>query len=197
MWQRIFDIIISFLVLFILLPGFPIIALLIRIESPGPALFKQMRVGQNGKLFKIKKFRTMNYEKLQEKKLTIGKNDPRITKVGLFLRKYKIDELPQLFNVLIGEMSLVGPRPELPEYVNFYNLEEKQVLKIKPGMTDWASINYLNENEILGRSANPERDYVDKIMKDKLRLNKYYIDNYNLQTYFKIILRTIRILILI
>jgi lipopolysaccharide/colanic/teichoic acid biosynthesis glycosyltransferase len=123
--------------------------------------------------------------------ITVGGHDPRITRVGFFLRKYKLDELPQLLNVIIGEMSLVGPRPEVRKYVQLYTTEQKKVLSIRPGITDWASINYRDENVILGESLDPEKDYITKIIPDKLNYNFIYIKNYGSLEYFKIIFKTI------
>jgi lipopolysaccharide/colanic/teichoic acid biosynthesis glycosyltransferase len=123
--------------------------------------------------------------------ITVGDRDPRITSVGFFLRKYKLDELPQLLNVLIGEMSLVGPRPEVKRYVDLYTLEQRKVLLIRPGITDWASIKYRDENVILGDSSDPEKDYIEKVMPDKLNYNLVYIENYGSFEYFKIIFTTI------
>lgn len=189
--KRGFDIIASFIGCIVLLPIFTIISILIKIDSKGPILFKQDRVGKNGEIFKILKFRTMviNAEKLG-KQITVGE-DNRITKVGRFLRKYKLDELPQLFNVLKGDMSLVGPRPEVPKYVKLYNEEERKVLNVKPGITDFASIEYRDENEILGKVENPEEYYIDIIMKHKLQLNLKYISKNNIFIDIKIILRTL------
>jgi lipopolysaccharide/colanic/teichoic acid biosynthesis glycosyltransferase len=192
MAQRFFDILLSILGIFLLSPLFLIVILIIRIDSKGTVFFTQNRVGLNGTIFKIIKFRTMKISKEKNNiNLTIGTKDPRITKTGYILRKFKIDELPQIFNVFIGHMSFVGPRPEIPEYVKYYNKQDKKILNIKPGITDWASIKYLDENNILGKSHNPEKTYITKIMKEKLSLNNYYLNNYNLKTYFTIIFFTI------
>ncbi|MCF0147264.1 MAG: sugar transferase, partial [Clostridium sp.] len=154
--KRIFDFLVSLLGIVILSPVFIIVSIAIKIDSKGSILFLQKRVGKDGREFNIYKFRTMvtDAEKLG-KQITIG-NDSRITKVGAFLRKFKIDELPQLFNVLLGDMSLVGPRPEVPKYVALYNDEQKKVLSIRPGITDMASLRYKDENDILGKVDNPE-----------------------------------------
>lgn len=188
---RIFDFFFSFLGLILLSPFFLLIALFIKISSSGPVLFKQSRIGLNGVEFNVFKFRTMlqNSDKLGL--ITIGGRDPRITSVGYFLRKYKLDELPQLLNVLVGDMSLVGPRPEVRKYVDFYTEEQRKVLTIRPGISDWASIYYINENEILGRSIDPEIDYIEKVMPDKLNYNLIYIDKYGVIEYFKIIFYTL------
>lgn len=189
--KRLFDFLVSFIGIIILSPILIIIAISIKIDSRGKVLFLQKRVGQHGKIFNIYKFRTMvtDAEKLG-KQITVGK-DKRITRVGSFLRKYKLDELPQLFNVLKGEMSFVGPRPEVPNYVRLYNEMEKKVLSVKPGITDFASIKYRNENEILGKVSNPEEYYINVIMKNKLELNLRYIDKNNIFLDIKIILETL------
>lgn len=189
--KRIFDFIASFFGCIILIPIFIIIAILIKLDSKGPIFFKQKRVGQYGKEFEILKYRTMivDAEKVG-KQITVG-NDSRITRIGKFLRKYKLDELPQLFNVLIGDMSLVGPRPEVPKYVKLYNEKEREVLNVKPGITDFASIEYRDENEILGTVENPEEYYINVIMKHKLQLNLKYISSNNIFLDIKIILKTL------
>jgi lipopolysaccharide/colanic/teichoic acid biosynthesis glycosyltransferase len=189
--KRLFDFLVSFIGIIILSPILIIIAISIKMDSRGKVLFLQKRVGQHGKIFNIYKFRTMvtDAEKLG-KQITVGK-DKRITRVGSFLRKYKLDELPQLFNVLKGEMSFVGPRPEVPNYVRLYNEMEKKVLSVKPGITDFASIKYRNENEILGKVSNPEEYYINVIMKNKLELNLRYIDKNNIFLDIKIILETL------
>lgn len=188
---RILDFLLSFVGLILLFPFFILIALFIKLTSNGPVLYKQSRVGLNGVDFNVIKFRTMRINSDKLGLITVGGRDPRITSVGFFLRKYKLDELPQLLNVLIGEMSLVGPRPEVKRYVDLYTLEQRKVLLIRPGITDWASINYRNENVILGDSSNPEKDYIEKVMPDKLNYNLVYIENYGSYEYFKIIFTTI------
>lgn len=189
--KRIFDFMCSLIGLAILSPFFLVIAILIKIDSKGPVFFKQRRIGKNGQPFEIYKFRTMvmDAESLG-KQITVGK-DPRITKVGHFLRSYKLDEFPQLINVLIGNMSLVGPRPEVPRYVETYNDVQRKVLLVKPGITDYASIKFRNENDILGKSNNPEEDYINIIMPTKLDLNLKYIDEMSLIYDIKLIFQTI------
>ena len=189
--KRIFDIICSGLGLIVLSPFLLFIAIRIKMESDGPVLFKQIRVGEKGREFKILKFRTMvvDAEKLG-RQITVG-NDSRITKIGGFLRKYKIDELPQLINVFKGDMSLVGPRPEVPRYVNMYTKEQRRVLDVKPGITDLASIRYRDENELLGKAENPDEFYINTIMPDKLALNMEYINKSNIFLDIYIILKTI------
>lgn len=189
--KRIFDLICSTLGLIILSPVLIVIAIKIKTDSNGPVFFKQIRVGEKNREFKILKFRTMvvDAEKLG-RQITVG-NDNRITKIGAFLRKYKLDELPQLINVFKGDMSLVGPRPEVPRYVKLYNEEQKKVLEVKPGITDLASIRYRDENELLGEAENPDEFYINTIMPDKLALNLEYISKNNVFLDIYIILKTI------
>jgi lipopolysaccharide/colanic/teichoic acid biosynthesis glycosyltransferase len=189
---RFFDIIFSFLGLIILLPFFIIIALLIVCISCGSIFYTQKRVGKQNKDFTLFKFRTMNVGADKKGLLTVGEEDARVTKVGRFLRKYKLDELPQLFNVLKGDMSLVGPRPEVRKYVNLYNDAQKRVLKVRPGITDYASIEYLDENSILAQSDEPEKQYIEEIMPKKLQLNLRYIENRSLREYFRILFLTVK-----
>lgn len=191
MVKRIFDFLLSLFGIIILSPIFIIVSIAIKLDSKGRILFLQKRVGRYGKEFNIYKFRTMvtDAEKLG-KQITVGK-DNRITKVGAFLRKFKIDELPQLFNVLKGDMSLVGPRPEVPKYVALYNKEQRKVLDIRPGITDMASLRYKDENDILGKVDNPEEYYINVIMKDKLKLNLEYIEKSNIFFDIYLIFKTI------
>lgn len=189
--KRIFDFFSALIGIILLSPIFIVVSIAIKIDSPGNIMFLQKRVGKCGKEFNIYKFRTMvtDAEKLG-KQITVGK-DNRITKIGAFLRKYKIDELPQLFNVLKGDMSLVGPRPEVPKYVALYSDEQKKVLSVRPGITDLASLKYSNENDILGKVDNPEEYYINIIMKDKLSLNLEYIEKSNLFFDISLIVKTI------
>ncbi len=189
--KRIFDVVFSFIGIIILLPIFILISIIILIESKGGIFYRQMRVGKNNKDFKIFKFRTMYPDSDKKGLLTVGSRDNRITKPGYFLRKYKLDELPQLFNVLIGDMSFVGPRPEVRKYVEMYNDEQKKVLSVRPGITDYASIEYRNENDILAKSQNPEQTYINEIMPAKLELNLKYIREKSMITDLKIIFKTI------
>jgi lipopolysaccharide/colanic/teichoic acid biosynthesis glycosyltransferase len=184
---RIFDVFFSFFGLIILSPIFLIISFLIKLNSRGTTFFKQSRVGLNGNEFFLLKFRTMVENSDKMGLITIGNKDSRVTSVGYYLRKFKLDELPQLINVFKGDMSLVGPRPEVRKYVDLYTEEQQKVLLIRPGITDWASIYYRDENNILGGSSNPEKDYIEKIMPDKLKLNLIFIKNYRVFEYFKII----------
>ena len=192
MIKRIFDIIFSLIGLILLLPLLLLIALILKIESKGPTLFMQTRVGRHKRDFKIFKFRTMFIGSDQKGLLTIGDNDPRVTNFGYFLRKYKLDELPQLVNVLIGNMSFVGPRPELRHYVNYYSDDGLSILSVKPGITDFASIHFRNEAELLKTTNNPEKLYLEIILPEKLKLNKEYLNSANLLTDLKIILKTIK-----
>jgi len=185
--KRLFDIVLSFLFLFFFLPFGIIIAILIVLESKGGVFYRQERVGLNSSIFSLYKFRTMRKDADQLGKLTVGMRDPRITKSGYYLRKFKLDEFPQFLNVLIGEMSIVGPRPEVREYVSLYNKKQMEVLKVKPGITDYASLKYFNENEILGKSSNPNKTYIDEVMPAKLLLNLKYIENPTLMEDLKII----------
>lgn len=188
---RLLDIVLSLLGLIFLLPIVVILAVWIKFDSQGSIFFRQIRVGKDGRDFRIYKFRTMivNAEKMGI--ITIGERDPRITNSGYFLRKYKLDELPQLINVLKGEMSFVGPRPEVRKYVEMYNQEQLKILTVKPGITDYASIEYINEDEILGKSLDPERTYIEEIMPQKIKYNMKYINNKTVIEYFKIIFLTI------
>ena len=188
---RLLDIVLSLLGLLFLLPIFLILAVWIKFDSQGSIFFRQIRVGKDGRDFRIYKFRTMivNAEKMGI--ITIGERDPRITNSGYFLRKYKLDELPQLINVLKGEMSFVGPRPEVRKYVEMYNQEQLKILIVKPGITDYASVEYINEDEILGKSLDPEKTYIEEIMPQKIKYNMKYINNKTVIEYFKIIFLTI------
>lgn len=189
---RIVDALAGLFGLIMLSPLFLAIAIWIKIDSVGPIFYKQKRVGKNGIDFDLYKFRSMKIDSDKKGLLTVGKRDPRVTNSGAFLRKYKLDELPQLINVLIGSMSLVGPRPEVRKYVNLYNEEQIRVLSIKPGITDYASIEFINENEILAKSEDPEITYIKEIMPQKLHYNMKYINNRSLGEYFKIIYLTIK-----
>ena len=188
--KRLFDIIVSLIVLSVGLPFGILIALVIVIDSKGRIFYKQWRVGRNNVDFPLYKFRTMFSESDRGSLITIGDNDARITKIGLFLRKYKIDEFPQFLNILKGEMSIVGPRPEVRKYVDLYTPEQMKVLSVRPGLTDYASIRYVNENALLAASDDPEQTYIHEIMPDKLALNLKYIQEQSLWVDLKIILKT-------
>ena len=188
---RFFDVSFSFFGLIFLSPLFLLIAIFIKLSSAGPVFYRQLRIGLNGKEFTVFKFRSMRLNSDSLGLITVGDRDSRVTLVGYYLRKYKLDELPQLINVLIGNMSFVGPRPEVKKYVDLYTLDQCKVLSIRPGITDWASIYYRNENVILGQSSHPEKDYIEKVLPDKINYNLIYIENYGLVEYFKIIINTI------
>lgn len=188
---RIFDFVFSFLGLIVLFPVFILLAIWIKFDSNGPVFYSQSRVGFKGKEFRLFKFRSMRPDSDKLGLLTVGGRDPRVTKSGYFIRKYKLDELPQLINVLVGQMSLVGPRPEVKKYVDLYSQEQLKVLNVRPGITDDASIAYKNENELLAKSTNPEQTYIDKIMPAKLELNKAFINAPTITNYFRIIFETI------
>jgi lipopolysaccharide/colanic/teichoic acid biosynthesis glycosyltransferase len=190
MLKRLFDLMITLPMLLLVSPFFLIIALLIKIGSNGPVFYKQVRVGLNNRDFKIFKFRTMHINADKAGLLTVGGRDPRVTLIGFFLRKYKLDELPQLLNVLFGSMSLVGPRPEVRKYVDLYNAEQQKVLSVKPGITDYASIEYSEENDLLAKSSDPEKTYIEEIMPAKLLLNQKYIAEKSIITDIKIIWMT-------
>ena len=189
--KRIFDFTISLLGLIVLSPLFLVIAILIKLDDGGSIFFRQTRVGQYGKPFKIYKFRTMveNAEKLGAQ-VTKG-DDPRITRVGRFLRKYKLDELPQLINVLKGEMSLVGPRPEVPKFVKLFEEDYKEILQVKPGITDYASLEFKDENELLKGAENPEEVYIREILPKKIEYYKRYLKEISFTTDLKLIFKTI------
>lgn len=189
--KRFFDFVFSLFGIIVCLPLFAIIAVLIKLDSAGPVFFKQERIGKDFKSFKIYKFRTMedNAEK-NGPKITSAK-DNRITRIGNYLRKYKLDELPQLFNVLRGEMSFVGPRPEVKEYVNIFKSDYKRLLRIRPGITDPASIRYSNEEKILAVADNWEEEYRKNILPEKIKLSLHYVDNHNVITDLRLIVKTI------
>ena len=188
---RFFDIIFSTLGLVVLAPVFAVISLKIRLGSKGGSFYIQERIGKDGKAFGLYKFRTMRIGADNEGLLTVGEHDQRITRIGHFLRKTKMDELPQLLNVLKGEMSLVGPRPEVRKYVELYTEAQRKVLSVRPGITDYASIEYVNENELLSQADDPERTYIEKVMPDKIKLNMRYLEHYTVSEYFKIIFLTL------
>ena len=188
--KRILDILCSFSVLVLLLPVWLVVALLIVLESRGGVFYVQKRVGKDNRDFNLYKFRTMRPDADSKGLLTVGARDSRITRVGYFLRKYKIDEFPQLLNILKGDMSIVGPRPEVRKYVDLYTPEQMRVLTVRPGLTDYASIRYVNESEVLAASDDPERTYIEEVMPAKLALNLQYIENQSLKEDFKLIFKT-------
>ena len=188
---RFADILFSLFGLIVLSPFFLFIAIWVKLDDQGPIFFHQKRVGYKGEDFFLHKFRTMriNAEKLGQ--LTVGGRDPRITKSGYVLRKFKLDELPQLFNVLKGEMSIVGPRPEVRRYVNHYNEEQLKVLDVKPGITDFASFTYVDENDILAKAEDPEKAYIEEILPKKIELNFVFIKAPTFYNYLKVIFLTL------
>ena len=192
---RFCDIVFSLVGLLLLSPFFLVVALWIVIDDPGPVFYRQQRVGKNNKDFGLLKFRSMRIGADKQSLITIGDRDPRVTRAGYYIRKYKLDELPQLWNVLIGEMSLVGPRPEVRRYVDLYTGEQRKVLSVRPGITDYASIEYMDENRLLAQSANPDKTYIDEIMPAKIALNMRYINHQTLGEYFTIICKTLTIII--
>ncbi len=191
MLKRLFDIGCALFGIIILFPFFALISLLISIDTKGAIFYRQIRVGKNNRDFFLLKFRTMKTDADKKGLITVGNRDNRITHTGYYLRKYKIDELPQLLNVLFGSMSMVGPRPEVRKYVSLYNNEQIKVLTVKPGITDYASIEYSNENEILAKAINPEEVYITEIMPHKLQLNLKYMQEKNFATDLKIIFKTL------
>jgi lipopolysaccharide/colanic/teichoic acid biosynthesis glycosyltransferase len=193
--KRLFDIVTSLLVLIIGFPFGLLIALFIVIDSRGKVIYKQQRVGKNNVDFQLYKFRTMYLDADKGSLITVSDHDARITKIGAFLRKFKIDEFPQFLNILKGEMSVVGPRPEVRKYVDLYTPEQMRVLSVRPGLTDYASIRYVNENELLAESDNPEQTYIQEIMPDKLKLNLRYIDEQSICVDIKIMFMTLKAII--
>jgi lipopolysaccharide/colanic/teichoic acid biosynthesis glycosyltransferase len=191
MIKRFIDFGISLFGLIVLLPFFLLIGLAIKLNSTGPVFYLQERVGKDRKLFKLFKFRTMRVNADKLTAITVGARDPRITSFGYYLRKYKADELPQLINVFNGSMSLVGPRPELKKFVDLYTPEQQQVLSVRPGITDYASIAFRNENELLEGKADPVDFYIREIMPVKLKLNLTYIREQSFWVDLKVIFRTV------
>lgn len=188
---RFFDFLFSLVGIILLSPLFIIISILIKLDSKGGVLYKQMRVGKSNKDFKLFKFRTMETNSDKKGLLTVGGKDVRVTRIGFLLRKFKMDELPQLFNVLFGDMSLVGPRPEVRKYVDLYTPNQMIILNVLPGITDLASITYRNENDLLAAAENPEQFYISEVMPAKINLNLKFIENRNIKQYFLIIIKTI------
>jgi len=188
--KRIFDIILSLIILSIFFPFGLLVSCWIFMESSGGIFYKQVRIGKKGVPFKMFKFRSMRQDSDKLGQLTVGMRDPRITRSGYFIRKYKLDEFPQFLNVLKGEMSIVGPRPEVKEFVDLYTNEQRKILNVKPGITDYASLEYFKENELLGLSDDPRKIYVEEIMPAKIQLNMKYIQHPGLLNDIKIMWRT-------
>ncbi|MCB4808540.1 sugar transferase [Tamlana sp. 62-3] len=191
MVKRCFDVFFSITGLLILFPLFILLAIFIKLDSKGSVFFKQIRVGKNSKNFVLYKYRTMFTNSKTSSNLTLGNDDERITKMGFYLRKLKLDELPQLVNIIKGDMSFVGPRPEIPYFVSKYKPEYLEVLNVKPGLTGLASLKYKNEDELLKNTQNPENVYLNTILPDKIKLNKTYINSQSLALDIKIIIKTI------
>ena len=191
MVKRTFDFLFALVLLLVLLPLLLVFALLVAFTSSGGAFFRQVRVGRGGIDFRLLKFRTMRPDSEAHGQLTIGGRDPRITSVGYFLRKTKLDELPQLWNVLKGDMSVVGPRPEVPKYVAMYTPEQRAVLLLRPGITGMASIDHIDENELLAQAADPERAYIEEVMQAKLVLDLKYVKERSFWLDLRIILATV------
>ena len=193
--KRLFDVVASGFGLLILLPILVIVAIWIKLDSKGPVFYRQVRVGRHNKDFRIFKFRSMRVGSDKGSLVTIGGRDPRVTRSGYFIRKFKIDELPQLINVFIGDMSLVGPRPEVRHYVNYWTPEQMRVLDVRPGITDPASIRFRNENELLENAEDPEKYYIEVIMQDKIKLYLEYVENSSFWYDLKLIFKTFEVII--
>ncbi|WP_418425407.1 sugar transferase [Alistipes sp.] len=193
--KRFFDLVASGLGLLVLSPLFLVLAVWIKCDSKGPVFYRQVRVGRNNRDFRLYKFRSMRGGSDKKGLITIGGHDPRVTRSGYYIRRYKLDELPQLINVFAGNMSLVGPRPEVRKYVDLYTPEQMHVLDVRPGITDLASIRYRNENELLERADDPDRYYVDVIMQDKLRINLEYVADHSFLKDIKLIGMTFRAIV--
>ena len=193
--KRLCDIVLSAVGLLCLSPLLLVVALWVKVDSAGPIFYRQLRVGRYNKDFRIYKFRSMYTDSDKRGLITIGGHDPRVTRAGYYIRKLKLDELPQLINVFVGDMSFVGPRPEVRKYVDMYTPEQLHVLDVRPGITDAASIKYRNENDILARQANPERYYIDVVMQDKLRINLEYVAHNSLLEDLKLIFETFKAII--
>jgi len=192
MFKRVFDFFAAFFGILFLLPFLVIVGIIVAVTSKGGVFYIQQRVGKNEVPFGLYKFRSMATGSDKKGLLTVGAKDSRVTKIGYYLRKYKLDELPQLINVLIGDMSLVGPRPEVKKYTDLYNDEQKKVLQVRPGITDYASLAYFDENELLGKSNDPEKTYIQEVMPAKLKLNAKYLDEVGVVADIKIILLTLK-----
>ena len=193
--KRLFDIVASGCGLLVLSPLFLIVAIWIKLDSRGPVFYRQVRVGYKNKDFRIFKFRSMRIGADKGSLVTIGGRDPRITRSGYFIRKYKLDELPQLINVFIGDMSLVGPRPEVRHYVEYWTPEQMHVLDVRPGITDPASIKFRNENELMGQAEDPEDYYINVIMQEKIKLYLEYVENASFMYDLMLIFKTFKVII--
>lgn len=190
--KRLFDIVASGVGLVVLSPLFAVLAVWIKADSRGPVFYRQTRVGRNNKDFRLYKFRSMRPDSDKLGLITVGGRDPRVTRSGYYIRKYKLDELPQLINVFVGDMSLVGPRPEVRKYVDMYTAEQLHVLDVRPGITSLASIRYRNENDVLAASDDPERCYIERVMPDKLEIDLEYVASASLWSDIKLIFTTFK-----
>lgn len=190
--KRLFDILASGLGLVCLSPLFTAVAVWIKLDSRGPVFYRQVRVGKGNKDFRIFKFRSMRPDSDKLGLITVGGRDPRVTRSGYYIRKYKLDELPQLINVFIGDMSLVGPRPEVRKYVDMYSPDQLHVLDVRPGITSLASLRYRNENEVLAKAEDPDKCYIEKVMPDKLAIDLEYVRKATLWNDIKLIFSTFR-----
>ena len=193
--KRLFDVVASGVGLLLLSPLFLLVAIWIKLDSPGPVFYRQVRVGRYNRDFRIFKFRSMRVGADKGSLVTIGGRDPRVTRSGYFIRKFKVDELPQLINVFIGDMSLVGPRPEVRHYVDYWTKEQLRVLDVRPGITDPASIKFRNENELLEKAEDPEKYYIEVIMQEKLRLYLKYVEKHNFWYDIKLIFQTFWVIV--
>ncbi len=193
--KRVFDIVASGVGLLLLSPLFLLVAVWIKLDSSGPVFYRQVRVGRYNRDFRIFKFRSMRVGSDKGSLVTIGGRDPRVTRSGYFIRKFKIDELPQLINVFIGDMSLVGPRPEVRHYVDYWTKEQLHVLDVRPGITDPASIKFRNENELLEKAEDPEKYYIEVIMQEKLRLYLEYVEKHSFGYDLKLIFQTFWVIV--
>lgn len=194
--KRLFDVIASGCGLIVLSPIFVVMTIWIKLDSRGPIFYRQIRVGRNNKDFRIFKFRSMRTGSDKGSLVTIGGRDPRITRSGYFIRKFKLDELPQLINVFLGDMSLVGPRPEVRHYVDYWTPEQMHALDVRPGITDPASIKFRNENELLEKAENPEKYYIEVIMQEKIKLYLEYVENASFWYDIKLIFKTFKVIIM-
>ena len=194
-WKRVFDRFVSTVAITLLSPIFILIAILIKADSEGPVLFRQIRVGKNFRQFCLIKFRTMTCENNAEKLQFEAGSTSRVTRIGSFLRATKLDELPELFNIIKGDMSIIGPRPEVPKYVKVFKSDYRKILSVRPGLSDSASIKYRNEEDILWRKKNPERHYVEVILPDKLELAKGYAEDISFKKDVRIIIQTLRCIV--
>lgn len=193
--KRIFDVLASGCGLLVLSPIFLILAIWIKLDSKGPVFYRQVRVGRKNKDFRIFKFRSMRVGSDRGSLVTIGGRDPRVTRSGYFIRKFKFDELPQLINVFIGDMSLVGPRPEVRHYVNYWTSEQMHVLDVRPGITDPASIKFRNENALLEKAEDPERYYIEVVMQEKIKLYLEYVKKHHFWYDIELIFQTFRVIV--